>query len=64
MAFQSRKFPLVSFSWGGDPRREVLVEVEVEEEAKEEEDEVVSAPTVLAVMAAEVVDISLGRRGS
>ena len=38
--------------------------VEVEEEAKAEDDEVVSAPTVLAVMAAEVVDISLGRRGS
>ena len=24
MAFQRRKFPLVSFSWGGDPRKEVV----------------------------------------
>nr|XP_045088826.1 uncharacterized protein LOC109781241 [Aegilops tauschii subsp. strangulata] len=31
MAFQSRKFPLVSFSWGGDPRKELL---EVEDGAK------------------------------
>ncbi|XBI59021.1 hypothetical protein VPH35_040158 [Triticum aestivum] len=37
MAFQSRKFPLVSFSWGGDPRREVLVEVEDEAKAEDEE---------------------------
>ena len=56
-AFQRRKFPLVSFSWGGDPRREVLVEVE--EEAKAEDEEVVSAPMVLAIMAAVVVDMLL-----
>ena len=63
MAFQSRKLPLVSFSCGGDPRKE-LVEVEVDDDAKVEEELVVSAPMVLGVMAAEVVDISLGRRGS
>ena len=63
MAFQRRKFPLVSFSWGGDPSREVLVEVE-EEEAKADDDDVVSVPMVLAVMAAVVVDMLLGRCGS
>ena len=57
MAFQSRKLPLVSFSCGGDPRKE-LVGVEVDEDAKmEEEASVVRAPMVLGVMAAEVVDI-------
>ena len=39
MAFQSRKFPLVSFSWGGDPRKELL---EVEDGAKVEDEAVVS----------------------
>ena len=57
MAFHKRKFPLVSFSWGGDPSREVLVEVE-EEEAKADDDDVVSVPMVLAVMAAVVVDMA------
>ena len=56
MAFQSRKLPLVSFSCSGDPRKE-LVEVEVDDDAKVEEVSVVSAPMVLAVMAAVVVDM-------
>ena len=38
--------------------------MEVEEEAKAEDEEVVSAPMVLAVRVAEVVDMSLGRGGS
>ena len=61
--FPEQEVPLMSFSWGGDPSREVLVEVE-EEEAKADDDDVVSVPMVLAVMAAEVVDMLLGRCGS
>ena len=49
MAFHSRKFPLVSFSCGGNPRK---VWVAVDEEAK-----VVIAPMVLGDMVAEVVDM-------
>ena len=59
MAFQSRKFPLVCFSCGGDPRK---VWGAVGEEAKVEEEVVVIAPMVLGDMAAEVVDmISVAR---
>ena len=56
MAFYSRKFPLVSFSCGGDPRDPAVVEVE-EDDAKVEDDEVVSAPDVLDNNAAAVVDM-------
>ena len=56
MAFHSRKFPLVSFSCGGDPRKELVA---VDEEAKVEAEEVVViAPMVLGDMAAEVVDMA------
>ena len=57
MAFQSRKLPRVSFSCGGDPR-EVVLWVEVEDDAKVEDGVVASAPMVLGVMAAVVVDIA------
>ena len=57
MAFQSRKLPLVSFSCGGDPRKEV-VGLEVDDDANVEEEEVVSAPMVLGVMDAVVVDMA------
>ena len=56
MAFHSRKFPLVNFSCGGDPRDPAVVEVE-EDDAKVEDDEVVSAPDVLDNNAAAVVDM-------
>ena len=56
MAFHRRKFPLVSFSCGGDPR-EVVLWVEEEDDAKVEDEVVVSAPMVLGIMAAVVVDI-------
>ena len=56
MAFHSKKFPLVSFSCGGDPRK---VLVAVDEEAKVEAEEVVViAPMMLGDMAAEVVDMA------
>ena len=57
MAFQSKKLPRVSFSCGGDPREVVLWVEEEEDDAKVEDGVVVSAPMVLAVMAAVVVDI-------
>ena len=57
MAFQSRKLPRVSFSCGGDPR-EVVLWVEVEDDAKVEDEVVASAPMVLGIMAAVVVDIA------
>ena len=60
-AFQRRKFPLVSFSCGGGPRDEVVV---VDEEAKVEEEVVESAPMVLGIMVAEVVDILSMEEGS
>ncbi|XP_048527389.1 disease resistance protein PIK6-NP-like [Triticum urartu] len=53
MAFQRRKFPLVSFSCGGDPRKVLVV---VDEEAKVEAEEVVViAPMVLGDMEAEII---------
>ena len=55
MAFHKRKFPLVSFSCGGDPRDPAVV-VE-EDDAKAEDDEVMSAPAVLDNDAAAVVDM-------
>ena len=55
MAFHRRKFPLVSFSCGGDPRDPAVV-VE-EDDAKAEDDEVMSAPAVLDNDAAAVVDM-------
>ena len=55
MAFHSSEFPLVSFSRGGDPWK---VRVAVDGEAKVEEEVVVSAPMVLGVMAAAVVDMA------
>ena len=55
MAFHRRKFPLVSFSCGGDPRDPAVV-VE-EDDAKAEDDEVMSAPAVLDNNAAAVVDM-------
>ena len=55
-ALKRRKLPLVSFSCGGDPRKEV-VWLEVDDDANVEEEEVVSAPMVLGVMSAEVVDM-------
>ena len=59
MAFHSRKFPLVSFSYGGDPRK---VLVDVDEEAKVEAEEVVViAPMVLGDMKAAVVDMARSR---
>ena len=57
MAFQSKKLPRVSFSCGGDPR-EVVLWVEVEDDAKVEDEVVASAPMVLGIMAAVVVDIA------
>ena len=55
MAFHRRKFPLVSFSCGGDPRDPaVLVE---EDDTKAEDDEVMSAPAVVDNDAAAVVDM-------
>ena len=60
-AFQRRKFPLVSFSWGGGPRDVVVV---VDDEAKVEAEVVESAPMVLGDMAAEVVDMLLMEEGS
>ena len=56
MAFQSRKLPLVSFTCGGDPRKDL---VEVDDDAKLEEESVVRAPVVLCVMVAEVADIAV-----
>ena len=59
MAFQRRKFPLVSFSCGGDPRK---VLVAMDDEAKVEAEEVVViAPMVLGDMEAEVVDMARSR---
>ena len=58
MAFQSRKLPRVSFSCGGDPR-EVVLWVEVEDDAKVEDEVVASAPMVLGVMAAAAVNMIL-----
>ena len=55
MAFHRRKFPLVSFSCGGDLRYPTVV-VE-EDDAKAEDDEVMSAPAVLDNDAAAVVDM-------
>ena len=59
MAFHKRKFPLVSFSCGGDPRDPAVVLEE--DDAKAEDEVVVSVPVVLDSDAAVVVDMSLGR---
>ena len=55
MASHKRKFPLVSFSCGGDPRDPAVVLEE--DDAKAEDEVVVSVPVVLDSDAAVVVDM-------
>ena len=62
MAFHKRKFPLVSFSCGGDPRDPTVVLDE--DGAKVEDREVVSAPEVPDSDAAAVVDMISVEGGS